>query len=146
MRSLLQAAIILGFASLLGLTPSATFSPINLLGVFAALFLISIGLSAIFILIAIRSTRWETQMAVMNLLNLPLLFSSNTLFPIHLMPDWLQTVARVNPITYVNDATRQLILYELDMQKLLFDFTYLGVFALVFTSIGILLSWKYLTR
>jgi len=146
MRSLLQAAVVLGFAFLLGLKFGASFNPINLIGVFAALFLISIGLSAIFILIAIRSTRWETQMAVMNLLNLPLLFSSNTLFPINLMPDWLQTVAKVNPITYVNDATRQLILYPLDMQKVLFDFTYLGVFALVFTTVGILLSWKYLSQ
>jgi len=145
-RSLLQAAIVLGFALLLGLTPGPDFTPLNLLGVFAALFLISIGLSSIFILIAIRSTRWETQMAVMNLLNLPLLFASNSLFPTSLMPDWLQTVAKVNPITYANDATRQLLLYPLNMQQLIFDFTYLGMFAFVFAAVGIVLSWRYLSK
>jgi len=145
-RSLAQAGIVLALAFLLGLTPGPDFTPINLLGVFAALFMISLGLSSIFILIAIRSTRFETQMAVMNLLNLPLLFASNTLFPASLMPDWLQAVAKVNPITYVNDATRQLILYPLNVQQLVFDFAYLGVFAAIFTAIGILLSWRYLSR
>lgn len=145
-RSLVQAAIVLGFAFVLGLTLGQDFTPLNLLGVFAALFLFSIGLSSIFILIAIRSTRWETQMAVMNLLNLPLLFASNTLFPTSLMPDWLQTVAKVNPVTYANDALRQLILYPIDMAKLIFDFAYLGVFASIFTAIGILLSWRYLSK
>lgn len=76
-RSLVQAGIVLSVAFLLGLRPGPDFTPINLLGVFAALFLMCIGLSSIFLLIAIRSSRWETQMAVMNLLNLPLLFTSN---------------------------------------------------------------------
>lgn len=145
-RSLIQAAIVLGFAFILGLTPVQNFNPLNVLGVFAALFLISIGLASIFIMIAIRSTKWETQMAVMNLLNLPLLFASNTLFPTSLMPNWLQVVAKVNPITYANDAARQLILQPLETTKLIFDFTYLSVFALIFTTIGILVSWKYLVR
>jgi ABC-2 type transport system permease protein len=86
-RSLVQAGIVLTVAFLLGLQLSSSFTVLNLLGVFAALFLVCIGLSSIFILIAIRSTRWETQMAVVNLLNLPLLFGSNALFPTGLMPD-----------------------------------------------------------
>jgi ABC-2 type transport system permease protein len=85
-------------------------------------------------------------MAVMNLLNLPLLFASNALFPISIMPSWLQAVANVNPISYATDASRQLILYQIDMSKLIMDFTVLGIFALVFTAIGIVLSWRYLSR
>jgi len=145
-RSLIQASIVLSFAFVLGLRPSPSFTPLNLLGVFAALFLISLGLASIFILIAIRSTRWETQMAIMNLLNLPLLFASNALFPTSLMPDWLQVVAKVNPVTYATDATRQLILYTTNMQQLILDFTYLGAFAAVFSTIGIILSWRYLSK
>ena len=93
-----------------------------------------------FVLIAIRSTRWETHMAVMNLLNLPLLFASNTLFPTAMMPNWLQAVAKVNPVTYANEATRQLILYPINMAQLTFDFIYLSAFASIFATIGILLS------
>jgi len=145
-RSIIQAAIVLGFAFALGLTVGPDFTPINLLGVFAVVFLIGMGLSSIFIAIAIRSTRIETQMAVMNLLNLPLLFASNALFPTTLMPDWLQAVAKVNPITYATDATRQLILYTIDMHQLAIDFLFLGAFAVIFSTLGIVLSWRYLSK
>lgn len=146
LRSLVQAAIVLVIAILLGLQLSPTFNLINVLGVFAAIFLICIGLSSLFLLIAIRSTRWETQMAVVNLLNLPLMFASNSFFPTSMMPEWLQAIATVNPLTYTTDAVRQLLLYNIDVAQLMADFTYLGLFAAVFASIGIVLSWKYLSR
>lgn len=146
LRSLIQTSIVLCVAFLFGLQTGPSFTPFSILGVFVVIFLICIGLSSIFLLIAIRSTRWETQMAVMNLLNLPLMFTSNSLFPISTMPDWLQTIANVNPLTYTSDAIRQLLLYQTDMTQLLFDFTYLGIFAAVFASIGIILSWKYLSK
>jgi len=146
-RALVQATIILVIAYVIGpLSVSADFTIFHLLGVYAALFLISVGLSSIFILIAIRSTKQETQMAVVNLLNLPLMFASNALFPAKLMPDWLQTIVKINPVTYATDATRQLILQSIDMQQLLFDFAYLGAFAAVFSTIGIVLSWRYLSK
>jgi len=145
-RALVQAAIVLFIAYLFGLTPGPDFTVISLLGVFAALFLVSVGLSSIFIFIAIRSTRMETQMAVMNLLNLPLLFASNALFPTSIMPWPLPIIASVNPISYTTDAARQLILNPIDMSKLITDFTFLGVFAIVFAGIGILLSWRYLSK
>jgi ABC-2 type transport system permease protein len=62
------------------------------------------------------------------------------------MPSWLQTVANYNPVSYATDASRQLVLYPIDMSKLIMDFTVLGIFAVVFSAIGILLSWRYLSR
>jgi ABC-2 type transport system permease protein len=145
-RSLVQASIVLTVAFLLGLQLGPSFNALSLLGVFAALFLVCIGLSSIFILIAIRSTRWETQMAVVNLLNLPLLFGSNALFPTRLMPEWLQAFAKLNPISYVTDATRQLILFQTDLAQLTLDFAFLAGFALIFSTIGLVLSWRYLSK
>jgi ABC-2 type transport system permease protein len=145
-RSIIQSAIVLGFAVALGLTVGPDFTPINLLGVFAAVFLVGMGLSSIFIAIAVRSTKWETQMAVMNLLNLPLLFASNALFPSSIMPNWLQAFVKINPISYATDAARQLILYTVDVHQLAMDFLFLGVFAVIFSAIGILISWRYLSR
>jgi ABC-2 type transport system permease protein len=145
-RSLLQAAIVLGVAFALGLTPGPDFTPVYLLGVFASVFLLCMGLSSIFILIAIRSTNWQTQMAVMNLLNLPLLFASNALFPTSIMPSWLKDVANVNPVSYATDASRTFILGPLSMSKLATDFGVLGLFAAIFSTIGIMLSWRFLSR
>ncbi len=145
-RSLIQAGIVLLVALLLGLQFGPAVSIINLLGVFAALFLLSLGLSAIFLTLALRSTSWESQMAVMNLLNLPLLFASNALFPINSMPDWLKVIASVNPISYGTDAARQLLLYQPDMSSLMRDYAFLGGFAAIFASIGIILSWRLLSK
>jgi ABC-2 type transport system permease protein len=146
LRSMFQAAIIITVAMLLGLTFGEGFSPINILGVFAMIFLLCMGLSSLFIAINIRSTRMETPMAVMNLINLPLMFASNALFPINYMPDWLQAVANVNPLSYMTDAVRQLLIFNTDYAKLAFDFAYVGIFALILTTIGIVLSWRFLNK
>ncbi|RLI20538.1 multidrug ABC transporter permease [Candidatus Bathyarchaeota archaeon] len=146
LRAMFQATIILILAVLLGLKVSSTFTVFNILGVYAAIFLLCVGLSSVFIALALRSTRQETQMAVVNLINLPLMFASNTFFPISMMPEWIQAIARVNPISYLTDAIRQLTILQMDVSALMFDFAYLGAFAAVLSTVGILLAWKYLTK
>jgi ABC-2 type transport system permease protein len=146
LRAMFQATIILMLAVVFGLRVSSTFSVINILGIYAAVFLLCLGLSSVFLALALRSTKWETQMAIVNLINLPLMFASNTFFPISQMPDWIQAIARVNPISYLTDANRQLTVLPLDASSLMVDFAFLGVFAAVFSVIGIALSWRYLTK
>jgi ABC-2 type transport system permease protein len=146
LRAMFQATIILILAVIFGLQVSSTFTIVSILGLYAAVFLLSVGLSSVFLAVALRSTRWETQMAIVNLINLPLMFASNTFFPISQMPDWIQAIARVNPISYLTDANRQLTVLPLDMSSLMVDFAFLGVFAIVFSIIGIALSWRYLTK
>jgi len=146
LRSMFQAAIILSVATVLGLQFGANFNPLNILGVFGIIFLICMGLSSLFIAINIRSTRIETPMAVMNLINLPLMFASNALFPIKFMPSWLQPVANVNPLSYTTDAVRQLLIFNTDYAQLALDFAYVGIFAIVTTIIGIVLSWRFLNK
>jgi ABC-2 type transport system permease protein len=147
LRSMFQAAIILIIALPLGFQFGAAFTPLNILGMFALLFLICLGLSSLFIAINMRSTRIETPMAVMNLLNLPLTFASSAFFPIDRMPGWLQAVAKVNPLSYTIDGMRQLLIDStIDYSALTLQFAYVGIFALVLTSIGIVLSWRYLNR
>ena len=146
LRSMFQATIILALAVIFGLQVSSTFSVVNILGIYAAVFLLCVGLSSVFLAVALRSTKWETQMAIVNLINLPLMFASNAFFPISQMPSWIQAIAHVNPISYLTDATRQLTVLSLDTSSLIIDFTFLGIFAVVFSFIGIALSWRYLTK
>lgn len=147
LRAMFQATIILALAALIfGLRFSSTFTPLNLLGVYAAIFLLSVGLSSLFLALALRSTKQETQMAIVNLINMPLMFASNTFVPVTMMPEWLQPVARVNPVSYLTDALRQLTVLPLNVSSLLFDFAYLSIFAVVLASVGMILSWRYLTR
>jgi len=144
-RGLSQAAIVFMLAILLGLDLSHL-TILGILGTFAALFVMMLGLSSIFVMLAIRSTSWESQMAIMNLLNLPLLFASNALFSAKFMPSWLQPVVRVNPISYATDISRQLLLGATGMASVAFDFAYLLCFAALFTTLGIYMSWRFLTK
>jgi ABC-2 type transport system permease protein len=146
LRSMFQAGLIIVIAIAFGLQFGIGFNPIYVLGVFAIMFLICVGLSSLFIAITIRSTRMETPMAVMNLITLPLMFASNAFFPTKFMPDWLQAVAQVNPLTYTTDAVRQLLIFTTDFHQVGMDFLYVGIFAVVVATIGIVLSWRFLSK
>jgi len=147
LRSMFQAGIIIIIAVAFGLQFGANFNPLNILGIFAIMFLLCVGLSSLFIALTLRSTRMETPMAIMNLINLPMMFASNAFYPAKLMPDWLQTVVNVNPLSYTNDAVRQLLIVNtVDYAQLALDFTYVGIFAAIVATIGIILSWRYLTK
>jgi ABC-2 type transport system permease protein len=147
LRAMFQAAIILIIALPLGFQFGAAFTPLSILGVFAFLFLICMGLSSLFIAINIRSTRIETPMAVMNLLNLPLTFASSAFFPIDRMPGWLQAVANVNPLSYTMNGMRQLLINPaIDYSQLALQYAYVGIFAVILITVGIVLSWRYLNK
>jgi ABC-2 type transport system permease protein len=145
-RSLVQAALVLGIAVALGMD-TAHLSLLTVGGSFAILFLMSFGLSSLFVMLALRSSDWQTQMAVINLLNLPLLFASNAMLPVTIMPGWLQTVVKLNPVSYANDATRQMLLGSTTtLAPLWADFGVLAAFAGILSFLGIVLSWKLLTK
>jgi oleandomycin transport system permease protein len=44
-----------------------------------------------------------------SLIYFPLTFGSSVLVPAHTMPGWLQAFVRVNPMTYLTEATRGLL-------------------------------------
>jgi ABC-2 type transport system permease protein len=66
---------------------------------------------------------------------MPLFFASNAIYPISLMPAWLQAVSKFNPLSYVVDATRAMILTG-DYSNLLVDLVVLGAFTVVFLAIA----------
>jgi len=154
-RSLIQAAIVLIIAVVLGMDLTY-FSATTIAGAFVMLFLMSFGLSSLFVMLALRSSDWQTQMAIINLLNLPLLFASNAMLPVKIMPGWLKTVIRFNPVSYAVDGVRQLLLgtgsaaanaagYTV-LAPLWVDFAVLTGFAALLSVLGIVLSWKLLSK
>jgi ABC-2 type transport system permease protein len=144
-RSLIQAAIVLVIAVVLGMDTSS-FSVGGILGAFALLFLMAFALSSLFVTLALRSSDWQTQMAIINLLNLPLIFASNALFPVKIMPTWLQYVVKANPVSYAIDGARQLLLGSSGLYSVTVDFAVITVFTVVIASVGIVMSWKLLQK
>jgi ABC-2 type transport system permease protein len=145
-RSMFQAAIVVMVAYAFGLQLGTNFTAASALGIFGIVFLLGFGLSSLFIAFTMRSTRMDTPQAVFTLISLPIIFASNAFFPIKFMPDWLQAVANVNPVSYTNDAVRRLMIFSDGYGPLLLDFAYVGIFAIVVTAICVVLSWRYLNK
>ena len=144
-RSLIQAVVVLLIGVALGLeTSNLTVSGIA--GTFVVIFLVAMGLSGLFVMLSLRSSNWQTQMTIINLLNLPLLFASNALFPVKVMPGWLQDVVKVNPVSYAVDAIRQLLIGATGSYALWLDFSVVLGFAAFFSVIGIVMSWRLLSK
>jgi ABC-2 type transport system permease protein len=149
-RGLFQAALVFAIAFAFGLKIGDAFNVLDLIGIFTGLFLLSLGLSSLFIALTIRIRSWEAHMAVVNLLNLPLMFASSALFPINIMPDWLQAIVKVNPISYSSDLIRAFILHShsvgLDISRITLNFEVLIAFATIFSLIGIVLAERGLRK
>jgi ABC-2 type transport system permease protein len=144
-RSLIHAAVVILIGIALGME-TGSFSVLGLAGTFVIVFLVAMALSGLFVMLSLRSSNWQTQMAIINLLNLPLLFASNALFPIAIMPAWLQDVVRVNPVSYAIDAIRQLLIGATGIYALWVDFTVVIAFAAFFSIVGIVMSWRLLSK
>jgi ABC-2 type transport system permease protein len=144
-RSLIQAVVVLFIGIVLGMD-TGSLSALGIAGTFVIIFLVAMGLSGLFVMLSLRSSNWQTQMAVINLLNLPLLFASNALFPVKIMPAWLQDVVKVNPISYCIDAIRQLLIGATGTYALWVDFSVAIGFAAFFSVVGIVMSWRLLSK
>jgi ABC-2 type transport system permease protein len=145
-RAIFQAGIVALIAFALGLQLGTNFSVWSILGIFAIVFLISVGLSSMFTALTLRATRMEMPQAMFQLITLPLMFASSAYFPIDKMPDWLQMIASVNPISYTIDAVRRLMIFSDGFGPLPLDFAFVGTFAVIVTAICVVLSWRYLNK
>jgi ABC-2 type transport system permease protein len=102
-----QALIILAMALLLGVSIGT-----GILGGIAIILiamLLAIGFAAISVIIATVATTSDAFWSVINLIGLPLVFLSSALFPPSLLPGWLASIVRFNPLTYAVDALQYLI-------------------------------------
>lgn len=107
-RGLAQAVIVYALALLLGVKMS--FHPAALLGVLASVILGAAFFSTFSLIIACIVKTRERFMGIGQILTMPLFFASNAIYPISIMPGWLQAISRANPLTYMVDALRALML------------------------------------
>jgi ABC-2 type transport system permease protein len=107
LRALTQAAIIYVLALLLGV--QVRWDPFALLGVMLVVILSAALFATFSMIIACLVKTRERFMGIGQILTMPLFFASNAIYPISLMPDWLQAISRINPLTYEVDALRALM-------------------------------------
>jgi ABC-2 type transport system permease protein len=85
----------------------------NPLAIAAVVFAVALG-SAVFstfsLLMAFIVKSRERFMGIGQVLTMPLFFASSAIYPLTLMPGWLQGVAILNPLTYLVDALRGIMI------------------------------------
>lgn len=52
----------------------------------------------------------DRLMGIGQAITMPLFFASNGLYPVELMPGWVQAISRVNPLSYEVSALRGLLI------------------------------------
>lgn len=108
LRGLVQAAII--YALALAMSVKLNTAPLALLGVFVSVVLGSSIFSTFSLIIACWVKTRERFMGIGQVLTMPLFFASNAIYPIEMMPSWLKIVARFNPLSYLVDVLRALMI------------------------------------
>ncbi|NJE05459.1 ABC transporter [Thermococcus sp. M36] len=82
---------------------------LNVSGVLPALgmsFLVGIAIAGMGVAIALKMTSMEGFQMIVTMIMLPMTFLSGAFYPISTMPEWMQWLAKINPLTYAVDGSR----------------------------------------
>jgi len=108
-RALSQAVIIYILALLIGV--SVNLNPLAITAVLVVVLLGAAIFATLSLIIACLVRTQEKFMGIGQMITMPLFFASNAIYPISLMPGWLQAIAYGNPLTYMVDALRSMMVY-----------------------------------
>jgi ABC-2 type transport system permease protein len=125
-KAVIQALVVVVFAAILGV--GLTWNPLKLLGVAVIVILGGAFFSCLSMTIAGIVLTRDRLMGIGQAITMPLFFSSSALYPVSIMPGWLQAISKANPLSYQVDALRGLLLGS--PSHLLTDFSVLIVAAL----------------
>ncbi len=132
-RASTQLLVILLIAYAVG--ANLCYNPINILLALIVLIIGCMGFTALSILIASLLKTRERFMGIINAITMPLFFTSNALYPIEIMPLALKIIALGNPLTYIVEVLRGLLIFN-ESTNILFD---LGI-VIIFTISSIVLA------
>jgi ABC-2 type transport system permease protein len=107
-RALAQVVVVLVVSAILGVALST--NPLDLIGTFAIVMLGSAFFSCLSMTIAGVVLKRDRLMGIGQMITMPLFFASSALYPVAIMPGWLQALSKVNPLSYEVDALRGMLI------------------------------------
>jgi len=107
-KGLIQSLIILIVGIIVG--ANITSNPLGWLGGLVLVAGFTLGFAGIALSMASSTDNMGAYHSMIMLLNLPLLFLSNALYPLETMPTWMRIGALINPTTYVVTGLRYMLL------------------------------------
>ena len=86
----------------------------------------------------------EAATAAGNAIAFPMMFLSGAFWPIEMMPNYMQTIAKALPLYYFHEGLRSIMIYQNPAQSLQ-AFIIIGILAIAFTAIAVKTTkWKEL--
>jgi len=128
-RVLIQSIIILALAYALGFTVATGAG--GILIILVTIMFFGLAWSGISLAIGLRTKNTETVFGIGIFLTFPLLFVSTALVPLSLLPSWMQTVSKFNPISYTVDAVRALAITGFDWMTIAQAYAFIAAIAIV---------------
>jgi ABC-2 type transport system permease protein len=104
----MQGTIMLLLAPLLGIS----LSPAMLARLLPTMFLVAFSMTGLGVLVATRLKTMQGFQMIMNFIMMPMFFLSGAMFQLTSAPRWMDTLARINPLTYGVDAMRSIMLVD----------------------------------
>lgn len=108
LRSLVQVVIIYSLSWVLGVNLRLALIPF--FGVVAMVVMGSALFATLSLIVASIVRKRERFLGVGQVLTMPLFFASNALYPVEMMPTWIQILSILNPLTYQVDTLRYLMI------------------------------------
>jgi ABC-2 type transport system permease protein len=106
-RAVVQAIVVYVIALWMGV--ALQFSAWRMAGVLLTVMLGAAIFSTFSLVAACIVKSRERFMGIGQVLTMPLFLASNAIYPLSLMPGWLQVLARINPLSYQVDLLRGLM-------------------------------------
>src|SRR5437764_1598436 len=115
-RMVLQGVLVIVVALAMGASIKTGFAGVLVMLFLAACF--GIVWAALSNIVALRTKNSEITMVIGILLTFPLLFLSTAMMPPGLLPHWLETVGKFNPVSYVINTARDFMNFGYDWGQL----------------------------
>jgi ABC-2 type transport system permease protein len=106
-RGISQGIVVYAIALMLGV--DMNWNPLALVAVIVLVILGASLFSTFSLIVACLVRTRERFMGIGQLMTMPLFFASSAIYPTSIMPGWLKTLARINPLSYEVDALRTLM-------------------------------------
>ncbi len=107
-RALAQVVVVLVLSAALGVTLSS--NPLRILASFIVVMLGAAFFSCLSMTVAGVVLKRDRLMGIGQMITMPLFFASNALYPVKIMPGWVQAFSKVNPLSYEVNALRGLLI------------------------------------
>jgi ABC-2 type transport system permease protein len=108
-----QGVIVLCLAGLVHVPYNAAL----LIEVFAIQMLLAFTITAFGVMVAARVAQMQSFMALMQMAIMPMYFLSGALFPVSGLPQWLEILNRIDPLTYAVDPIRRIVFSHLSIPE-----------------------------